>query len=177
MGRRNRDPEAARPASLALHRSEVDPLPAPHAARPARPNARRDAPRKAGVRCLLIALVAIGAPCGAGADEPAQQVIVGLEWKGVDHVSRRELARAILTRGPDWKFWKPKPPFDEFALEEDLGRIASFYREHGFFEASARTELEWNEARSEVLVRILVEEGEPTPEPPAGDDDKPEGGE
>jgi outer membrane protein insertion porin family/translocation and assembly module TamA len=109
-----------------------------------------------------MALVAVWTPCDAGADEPAPPVVVGLEWEGVDHVSRRDLARAIVTHGPDWKFWRPKPPFDEFALEEDLTRVAAFYRDHGFFEASARSELEWNEARSEVRIRILVEEGAST---------------
>jgi outer membrane protein insertion porin family/translocation and assembly module TamA len=113
-------------------------------------------------RLLALALAAIGMSWSARADEAAQPVVVGLEWEGVDHVSRREVARAILTRGPDWRFWKPKPPFDEFALEEDLARVAAFYRDHGFFEASARSELEWNEARSEVRIRIVVEEGAPT---------------
>jgi outer membrane protein assembly complex protein YaeT len=110
----------------------------------------------------LITLAAVWTPCGTWAEEPAQPVVVDLEWEGVDHVSRRDLARAIVTHGPDWRFWRPKPPFDEFALEEDLGRVAAYYRDHGFFEASAGSQLEWNEARSEVRIRIVVEEGAPT---------------
>jgi outer membrane protein assembly complex protein YaeT len=41
-----------------------------------------------------------------------------------------------------------------------MERVASFYREHGYFEAAPSYTLDWNDERSEVRIEIRVDEGE-----------------
>jgi outer membrane protein insertion porin family/translocation and assembly module TamA len=111
-----------------------------------------------GSLLFLITLFLAGA---VSAGEEGDPTVSGIHWEGVDAIGEAELGKGILSTAPSWKFWKPRPRFDEQTLVEDLDRIAEFYREKGFYEAAATYELEWNADRSEVDVRIKVTEGEP----------------
>jgi outer membrane protein assembly factor BamA len=90
--------------------------------------------------------------------------VVALRFQGLDPVDREVIAPKLLTRGPAWwglKFWEADPSFDPDDLQEDLSRVEEIHREYGYFEAQARSELEWNDERDEVDVTIAVETGPP----------------
>jgi len=107
--------------------------------------------------CVLVFALAVS---GAAAQDAEHTVNVAeLTWEGVSAVSRKELAEAIVTRGPSWYPWAADVPFDQAALDEDMERIAAFYREYGYFDAEPSYTLEWNAERSEVRIQIAVEQG------------------
>ena len=98
-----------------------------------------------------------------GLDEAATETVRvrSVELRGVENVDEDGLAGRILTsQRRFWEVWKRRPVFDEFQLEGDLERAEAYYRAHGYYEARARSELSWNEARNLVDIEILIEEGE-----------------
>jgi outer membrane protein assembly complex protein YaeT len=102
----------------------------------------------------------LAAACLATAEVAHPVTVAALEWQGVSQVSRKQLAAAIVTRAGSWLPWAAAVPFEQVALDEDMERVTSFYREHGYFEAAPSYTLDWNEERSEVRIEIRVEEGE-----------------
>ncbi len=98
------------------------------------------------------------------ASEPLAEV-EEIVWHGVSALDRDRLEEAIVTTAPDWVdrllFWRTRPGFREEALERDMRNLADAYAAEGYFEASARYELEWNQARTLVRVDLFVSEGEP----------------
>lgn len=114
------------------------------------------------LRALFLGLLlsALLCPCASSAEEE-DPLVRSLDFDGVEEVSESRLADALLTSGPSWRPWASPPKFDEAALVEDLERITRFYQEHGFYQAQANYELEWNGNRSRVRIRIVVDEGPP----------------
>ena len=114
---------------------------------------------------VAAALVAIAA--AAEDDEAAEERthVAELVWHGVSALDSKLLEDAILTEEPNWidrlLFWRTKPVFRADALERDMQRIADAYAAEGYFEASARYELAWNDARDRVRIDVFVTEGEP----------------
>lgn len=87
-----------------------------------------------------------------------------LRFTGVEAVPEQDLRERLETSEPAlWGllFWREDPPFEEAALEADVERIPEIYREHGYFEARASSELEWDDSGRRVDVTIHVDEGEP----------------
>jgi outer membrane protein assembly factor BamA len=111
-----------------------------------------------GVGLLLLLTIAFSPPCDA---EDTTVFIRSLDFEGVEHVSESELADALLTSGPSWRPWAEPPKFDESALLEDMERIDRFYRDYGYYQTQVRYELHWNDDRSRVRIRIIVDEGPP----------------
>jgi len=110
---------------------------------------------------LVLAAHAVAAP---PPEEPDPPRVEELRFTGVEALEEGELrARLETSEAPYWGllFWREDPPFEEAALEEDLERIAEIYREHGYFEASARSQLRWDESGKRVSIEIDVVEGEP----------------
>jgi outer membrane protein assembly complex protein YaeT len=110
---------------------------------------------------LLPAAQAMAAPLPEEADPPR---VDELRFSGVEAVTEKELRERLETAEPPFwglLFWREDPLFEDAALEEDLVRIAEIYREHGYFEASASSELELDESGKRVAVEIHVVEGEP----------------
>jgi outer membrane protein insertion porin family len=106
------------------------------------------------------------APAAASEDASEQPAHVeSIEWHGVSAVDRKLLEDAILTAHPSWLdrvlFWRAKPIFRADALERDMQRIADAYAAEGYFEASARYEVAWNDAHDRVRIDLFVTEGEP----------------
>jgi outer membrane protein assembly factor BamA len=109
---------------------------------------------------LGLVLLALLYPCASSARDDVA-FVRSLDFEGVEEVPERRLADALLTSGPSWRPWASPPEFDEAALVEDLERVARFYQEHGFYQTQAKYELEWNDDRSRVRIRIVVDEGPP----------------
>lgn len=119
------------------------------------------------MRLLLVACALTAAPRPGSADDEradASPRVDALHLEGVHAIEPGALKAKLLTQGPRWwglRFWEPDPPFDPDDLQEDLIRISEIYREYGYFEAKARSELAWDDHHRKVDVTIRVDEGEP----------------
>jgi outer membrane protein insertion porin family/translocation and assembly module TamA len=111
-----------------------------------------------GSLAASIALALLASPAAADESEP---VVGKVRFSGVSAVEKKELAAAILTASARWQPWVDDPVFDEDALGNDLERIVAFYRDRGYYDAKAEYELDWNEDRTRVNVRIRIQEGSP----------------
>ena len=60
-----------------------------------------------------------------------------------------------------WAFHWWGSAFVQETLDADVQSIRNVYRERGWLEARVTSELAWNADRSEVRIRILIDEGEP----------------
>jgi hypothetical protein len=107
---------------------------------------------------LLLAVCLLVYSGVSSAEEPTARV-ERLAFEGVSQIDEDELADALLTRGPSWKPWVDDPVFDEASLDEDLERVEGFYRARGYYSTRAAAEVDWNEARDAVRIRIRVDEG------------------
>jgi outer membrane protein assembly complex protein YaeT len=110
---------------------------------------------------LVLAVQPMAAPLP---EEPDPPRVERLRFSGVEAVAEKELrARLETSEPPYWGllFWREDPLFEEAALEEDLVRVAEVYREHGYFEARASSELELDASGKRVEVEIRVVEGDP----------------
>jgi outer membrane translocation and assembly module TamA len=135
--------------------------------------------RRAATRAIMAAIAAAQVAGAAARAESANAAVAAdgddeaprepthveaIEWHGVSALDSGVLEDAILTAEPTWVdrvlFWRSKPVFREEALERDMRRIADAYAEESYFEASARYELAWNDARDRVRIDIFVIEGE-----------------
>jgi len=133
-------------------------------------SSRENAPIRRRVAAILggLALLLFAASPGAAdeaeAPEVAEEVVVRvakLRIEDAEAVDEDEIREAILTTAPDWRPWREAPAFDADDLAEDLDRIALLYREHGYYDAQAESEVVWNDDRDRVRVTIRVHEGEP----------------
>jgi outer membrane protein assembly factor BamA len=84
-----------------------------------------------------------------------------LVLEGGEGIPRKEVLGYLLTEAPTWKPWRRQPPFDQVTLEADMRRIRMLYRRAGYYETRARYELDWDESRTRVGIRIVVTEGDP----------------
>jgi outer membrane protein insertion porin family/translocation and assembly module TamA len=84
-----------------------------------------------------------------------------IKIKDADHVSKKEIKENIATEFPSIKPWVKKPEFDEEMLKSDMLRIERLYANHGYYDAKAEYELQYNEQKNRVEITIKVEEGEP----------------
>ncbi|MDH3519594.1 MAG: BamA/TamA family outer membrane protein, partial [Myxococcales bacterium] len=116
---------------------------------------------RTGLRALVAGLALLSVVSSASAEESTVPEVAALAFEGVKNVSRADLAASFLTQAPSRLPWADPEPFDAATLDEDLERLATFYRERGYFGVSASYTLEWNEARTRVHIRIHVEEGSP----------------
>ena len=109
---------------------------------------------------LLVLLSGSQALAQAPGDSPRVEAIV---WTGARAVPPSELEPYLLTQNrPWWQAWASRPPFDPVALETDMERIPTLYRDHGYYAAQASYSLQWNRQHDAVRIRIDVEEGPPT---------------
>jgi outer membrane protein assembly complex protein YaeT len=112
-----------------------------------------------GLAAFLLALLTPWSPAGSAEGE-SRGIIEHLDFEGVAAIPEAEIRNHLLMDLPTWKPWGAPAELDEMLLAHDVDRIPVLYRRFGYYEARARYELEWNEARTEVRVLILVDEGE-----------------
>jgi outer membrane protein assembly complex protein YaeT len=113
------------------------------------------------VALALLLVCSCATPEVAEAPPVPPATVEALVLEGVQGIPRGEVSGYLLTEASSWKPWRRHPPFDQVTLEADMGRIRMLYRRAGYYETRARYELDWNDARTRVRVRILVEEGAP----------------
>jgi outer membrane protein insertion porin family/translocation and assembly module TamA len=118
-------------------------------------------------RRLTHATAALLLLCSCATPEAAEEPAVSparveeLVLEGGEAIPRKEVLGYLLTEPPTWKPWRRQPPFDQVTLEADMRRIRMLYRRAGYYEARARYELDWDESRTRVGIRIVVTEGDP----------------
>jgi outer membrane protein insertion porin family/translocation and assembly module TamA len=115
--------------------------------------------QKAVVRaaCVLAAL-ALAAGCHPTGDIEVKAI----DFSGVEAFPVEDLAAVLATRKSGRFFWSPKHYFDQNAFEADLKRIHAYYVDRGYPDVQiADVDVALNEARTEVRIRIAVDEGEP----------------
>ena len=111
-------------------------------------------------RIAMLMLVILGAYWVAGCREDGDIQISGLDFNGVAQVDKGALTSALQTKKGSWIPWGRKRYFDRRAFEADLKRIEAFYRDEGFFSASASYEI-LPMSKGRVHLRFGVDEGPP----------------
>jgi outer membrane protein insertion porin family len=95
--------------------------------------------------------------------DPARQWRVArIEFSGNQKFSDDELTAAIVTTGRLWyRFWEDRPALDPVTFTTDLERLRRFYESRGYYRAVITYDLDVDEERGLVSVRVRVREGEP----------------
>jgi outer membrane protein assembly complex protein YaeT len=107
--------------------------------------------------CLAIFACVLGA-----CREEGDIKVTDLSFNGNSAVSSADLNRVLATRESGWLPWSSKRYFDREEFELDLKRIQAFYVDRGYPKAKVRgVDVQFNDARDEVRVRIDIEEGSP----------------
>jgi outer membrane protein assembly complex protein YaeT len=112
-------------------------------------------------RSLRAAIVLLA--LGAVACQDAGTVSVRrIQFEGVSSLDEASLRGALATRQSSSLPWGRKYAFVQARLEADLKRIEAFYADRGFPDARVTDfEVQFNEARTEVDIRVTVAEGQP----------------
>lgn len=111
---------------------------------------------------LLVGLFPASTAAGEDADpDEAGERVAKLSIEGAHAVSEETLLEGILTSKPDWRPWRPLPPFDAEDLDEDLERIEAIYRDHGYYDARAEADVHWNDDHDRARIVIHISEGDP----------------
>lgn len=116
---------------------------------------------------LTACLLALSAGQVRGS-EPSRFKVSKVEFRGVESVSKKELAKTLALRPPPfWKVWAKKPVVAPSELEEDVLRIKQFYQTRGFYNAQVDYETEAVRGPAEkgglpsAVVVFQVKEGAP----------------
>ena len=88
--------------------------------------------------------------------------VTSFELTGVTSIDEDQLRSVLRTSASSWLPWTRDQPFDRRTFAADLERIVAFYRDQGFPDARvADYDLDIDQARSEVAIRVHVIEGLP----------------
>jgi outer membrane protein assembly complex protein YaeT len=88
--------------------------------------------------------------------------VTDLSFTGNESISTADLTNALATRESGWLPWSTRHYFDRAEFELDLKRIQTFYADRGYPNAKVLgVDVQFNEARDAVRVRIDIEEGQP----------------
>jgi outer membrane protein assembly factor BamA len=123
------------------------------------------------VRQILFALLALVAGKAAATDQPlgARDLSPRIRWtvsavriEGTDQISERTLRPLLATRARSFFTpWKARPRFEREGLEDDVTRLAAYYRGHGYYRARVTYTLDPDRRRDTVAVTIHIDEGPP----------------
>jgi outer membrane protein insertion porin family/translocation and assembly module TamA len=109
------------------------------------------------VTCLAILACLVG-----GCREEGVIKVTDLSFNGNRAVSSADLNTVLATRESGWLPWSTKRYFDREEFELDLKRIQAFYVDRGYPRAKVQgVDVQFNEARDAVRVRLDIEEGPP----------------
>jgi translocation and assembly module TamA len=109
------------------------------------------------------ALLALGMAAGcAGEAAEGRPWIHTVDLQGVRQVSRRDLRKRLALEETSWLPFAPKAYLNSFEVEEDLRRIESYYRSHGYHRARVSdVEVVPRRGGDSVDVKFRVVEGPP----------------
>jgi outer membrane protein insertion porin family len=104
---------------------------------------------------LVLVLLAVGCREGEGVRVDA------LDFEGNAHFSGSTLADVFATRDTGPLPWSRVRYFDRATFDADVDRLRAFYRDRGYPDASVTVDVQFNDARDAVRLRVAVAEGEP----------------
>lgn len=106
---------------------------------------------------LALVLVLLGAACREGDGVRVN----ALDFDGNAHFSDSVLAEVFATRDTGPLPWSRVRYFDRATFDADVDRLRAFYRDRGYPNASVAVDVQFNDARDAVRLRLTVTEGEP----------------
>lgn len=115
--------------------------------------------RRVTLGALLLAVVWTVAGCQENGDIR----VTSIAFDGNDAVTDSQLLGILATKASGWLPWARKQYFNRQEFENDLARIRRYYADRGYPDAKiSRVDVNLNERRTAVAVRIEVVEGAPT---------------
>jgi outer membrane protein assembly complex protein YaeT len=132
---------------------------------------------------ILVVVLAAGAARGLTVEELEEGIELRVEdvtISGNEAYWARTLTPKLSTRERAWYTpWRPRPDFDPYAFQSDLGRLRRFYESEGYYDVRISHDLVVHEAERHVSIEIRIEEnervetasidvgvrGEPSPDP------------
>lgn len=95
--------------------------------------------------------------------DPARQWRVErIEFSGNKAIPDDELSDAILTKARPWyRFWEEQPLFDPITFASDIERLQRFYEARGYYGTVLIYDLDVDDTRGLIAVRIAVHEVTP----------------
>jgi outer membrane protein assembly complex protein YaeT len=95
--------------------------------------------------------------------DPARQWRVErIEFSGNKVFSDDELGEVMVTKSRAWyRIWEDRPVFDPIAFATDLERLQRFYESKGYYETTVTYDLDVDDVRELITVRIAVREVAP----------------
>ncbi len=114
---------------------------------------------KSALLVICIAICSFALP--SVSEEQTEDIYISkVKLKGTGDISKKEIQKSIATEFPSFLPWKKKPVFDEEILKEDMIRIASLYKENGFYDVKVKYDLKQkNESHVEIIIDIDQGEG------------------
>lgn len=95
-------------------------------------------------------------------DPEKEWVTDALAIEGNARFPSSQLQGEMVSTTRSWyALWRSRPRFDPVAFTTDIERLQRFYRAHGYYETQVTYDLEADEERSRVTVRVTITEGEP----------------
>jgi outer membrane protein insertion porin family len=86
-------------------------------------------------------------------------------FEGNATLSDQDLAGQMNTESPTFldklQFWKPAPTFSKYTLDDDIGRLKSYYQRNGFLHPAIHYTLDSNRVGRRINVLIQIREGRP----------------
>jgi outer membrane protein insertion porin family/translocation and assembly module TamA len=107
----------------------------------------------------VLALLAVAV---AGCHPTGDVQVKSIDFTGVDAFPVGDLKSVLATRESGRFPWSPKHYFDQKAFDADLQRIHAYYADRGYpSQRVTNVEVTLNETKTEVRLRIDVDEGQP----------------
>ena len=88
-----------------------------------------------------------------------------IDFQGNEILTEQNLLEQMNTNSPTFfeklTFWKEKPEFSQIMFENDMERLHRYYQRHGFLTPRLNYDLERNEQKKQMEIKIDIEEGTP----------------
>ncbi|HKY07703.1 MAG TPA: POTRA domain-containing protein, partial [Candidatus Binatia bacterium] len=95
-------------------------------------------------------------------DATRQWKVADIQFLGNEKFPEDSLRAVILTKERPWyRFWEDRPPFDPVTFTTDLERLRRFYEAEGYYGAAVTYDLDPDQERELLTIRIKMREGAP----------------
>ena len=85
-----------------------------------------------------------------------------IEFSGNQHFPDNQLLTEIVIQARPWyRFWEERPLFDPLTFATDLDRLRRFYQSEGYYKSRITHNIDADETRGLVSLKIYVEENSP----------------
>jgi len=114
------------------------------------------------IHILFSIFILCSALSGRGQDT---YTIKDIEFLGNETLTEQTLQEQMNTSSPTFfeklTFWKEKPEFSQIMFENDMERLHRYYQRHGFLNPRLNYNLDRNEQKNKMEIKIDIDEGTP----------------